>query len=151
MSSRLSLRANYNYYCYYLKNDYIKHIRIGDSLFELPGKGSYCGNVYFAVNDIWIDLKYKFVSTDIIKIYVSGGGGLCYIRDGSYWETGIGYDRIYAVSSLQPLFSGGFGIETKIIKGIHFFVEINYRHNFFKDSERESGSIPLRIGISSSL
>lgn len=149
-SSRFSLRGNYNYYCYYLKNDYSKYIRFGDSLFELPGKGAYVGDVYYAVNDVWVDLKYRIKDIGRLSVYLLGGIGFCYIRDGSFWATTVGGGRkIYAAWGLMPMASGGCGINHKLYKEIRIFAELNYRRDFYKDHEKNRATFPFRIGISS--
>lgn len=149
-SSRLSLRGNYNYYCYYLKDDYSKFLWIGDSRFELPGKGTYVGDVYYSVNDIWVDIKYRIKSFDGLSPYLIAGLGFCYIRDGSFWTTTVsGGRKIRAAWAIMPMASAGCGMSYKLYKGIRLFAELTYRRDFYKEREKNRASFPLRIGISS--
>ena len=146
LSSRLTFQAAANFYCFYPREAYSKYIYFGDSRIELPGKGFYQGDHFFAFYNIFAELKFAMNNRRFSPYLITGAGASVRRRvvggyigiDGSYLD--IGTSVFYSVE-------GGIGLEYHIDKEITFFLEAATTYSFFKKEGGNAGVIPLKIGI----
>lgn len=146
LSSRLTLQTAANFYCFYPREAYSKYIYFGDSRIELPGKGFYQGDHFFAFYNILAELKFT-LNDHRLSPYLIAGAGVSIRRrvvggyigiDGSYLD--IGTSVFYSVE-------GGIGLEYHIVKDITVFMEVSTIYSFFKKENGKTGAIPIKIGI----
>lgn len=146
ISSRLTLQTAFSFYCFYPREAYSKYIYFGDSLIELPGKGFYQRDHFFASYNIFAELKYA-LNSHRFSPYVIAGAGASVRRRVVGGYTGIDGEVLYIGTSIFYIIEGGIGLDYHFDGDTAVFLEVSTNYSFFKMRGSNTGVVPIKVGI----
>ena len=119
----------------------------GDTLLTLDTP-FYMGDVTYEFNDFLLNIKVKHLRLEKrFNFYSLAGAGVSYRKEATHWSIGIYGRKIYYSKSLYILISAGLGIEYGLGRNIDIFLEGGYNYCFWRLKEKNTGVIPVKMGL----
>jgi hypothetical protein len=146
LSSRLTLQTAASFYCFYPREAYSKYIYFGDIRIELPGKGFYQRDHFFASYNFFVELKYA-LNSHRFSPYIITGAGTSVRRRVAGGYTGIEGEVLYIGTSVFFIIEGGIGLDYHFDEGTSIFLEVSTNYSFSSVSNKNTGAVPIKLGI----